>query len=53
MCEDKAILVSALESAVRGFRAANPNPTLLGSQPDRSVLDPLAAALKRNGEEGM
>jgi hypothetical protein len=47
MHDDKAILVAALESAVIAFRAANPNPTLLGPGPDPTVLDVLAAAIDR------
>jgi hypothetical protein len=47
MHEDKAILIAALKSAVNTLRASNPNPTLLGSVPDRTVLDALAAAIER------
>lgn len=47
MHDDNTILMAALESAVSAFRKANPNPTLLGSTPDRSVLGPLAAAIER------
>ena len=47
MPNDKAILVSALEVAVGAFRKANPNPSLLGSHPDRAVLDPLSNAIAR------
>ncbi|MEJ0092698.1 MAG: hypothetical protein WDN46_04485 [Methylocella sp.] len=47
MGDDKAVLVAALESAVRAFRAAYPNPTLLGPSPDQTVLEPLAAAIEQ------
>ena len=47
VCDDRSILVSALQSAVSAYREANPNPSLLGPPPDRSVLDPLAAAIER------
>jgi hypothetical protein len=47
MSDDRAILVAALEEAVGAFRAANPNPSLLGSTPDRVLFDGLAAAIER------
>ncbi len=45
MCDDKAILTSALQNAARAYREMNPHPTLLGPNPDRSVLEPLSAAI--------
>lgn len=47
MSDDRSILVAALQSAVTAFRAARPNPTLLGPGPDRDVLDALSAAIER------
>jgi hypothetical protein len=47
MSDDRSILVAALQSAVTAFRAAYPNPTLLGSGPDRDVLDALSGTIAR------
>ncbi len=46
MYDDKAVLVSALENAARAYREMDPRPTLIGSDPDRSVIDPLLAAIE-------
>src|SRR4030081_3869403 len=45
MDDDKTVLVSALENAAHTYRDIDPHPTLLGSDPDRSVIDPLSAAI--------
>jgi hypothetical protein len=46
MSDDKAILVAALEKAALAYKEINPRPTFFGPGPDRSVLDPLAAAIE-------
>jgi hypothetical protein len=46
MHDDKAILVSALENAARAYREMDPRPTLIGRDPDRSVIDALSAAIE-------
>lgn len=46
MNDDKAILVAALERAAHAYKEINPRPTLLGSNPDASVLDPLSNAIE-------
>jgi hypothetical protein len=45
MRHDRAVLITALENAARTYRAKHPRPTLLGPDPDGSVLDPLAVAI--------
>jgi hypothetical protein len=45
VADDEEILTNALEIASRTFREMHPNATLLGSDPDNTVLDPLAAAI--------
>jgi hypothetical protein len=45
MRHDKAILTSALEEAAQAYREMNPRPTLLGRDPDRSVLKSLSTAI--------
>jgi hypothetical protein len=45
MDDDKAVLVKALEDARLTYREVHPPPTLLGFDPDRSIIDPLAAAI--------
>ncbi len=46
MHDDKAILVSALEDAARAYWAMDPRPTLIGRDPDQSVMDALSAAIE-------
>src|ERR1700719_464208 len=46
MHDDKAILVSALEDASRAYWAMDPRPTLIGRDPDQSVMDALSAAIE-------
>jgi hypothetical protein len=46
MHEDRAVLVSALEHAASDYRKIDPHPTILGSDPDQSVIDPLSTAIK-------
>lgn len=45
MQDDKAVLIGALENAARAYQEMNPHRTLLGSDPDHSVIDPLSAAI--------
>src|SRR5262245_46406525 len=45
MPDDRIVLIAALETATRAYREVDPQPTLLGSGPDRSIIDPLAAAV--------
>jgi hypothetical protein len=44
--DEEKTLISALEIAARTFREMHPNATLLGSDPNNSVLDPLTAAIE-------
>jgi hypothetical protein len=48
MENDRAILVSALEPALRTYRQKIPRPTLMSS-PDRTVLEPISAAIRGCG----
>lgn len=45
MHDDRAILVGTLESAARTYEEVNPRPTLLGADPDSSVIGPIATAI--------
>jgi hypothetical protein len=45
MRHDRAVLITALENAARTYRAKHPRPTLLGPDPNGSVLDPLAVEI--------
>jgi hypothetical protein len=42
---DRELLIAALENGIRTYQAKNPRPTALGSDPDNTVIDPLAAAI--------
>jgi hypothetical protein len=46
MHDERAILVGALENAARTYAEMNPHPTLLGSDPDSSVIAPVASAIE-------
>ena len=45
MRDDKAVLVGALETAAHTYREMSPHRTLIGPDPDHSVIDPLSAAI--------
>jgi hypothetical protein len=47
MRDDRTVLVNAVENAARTYRAIHPHPTLIGSDPDGSVIDPLAAKIEQ------
>jgi len=47
MNNDREILTAALESAARAYNAKNPRPTLIGSDPDRPIMEPLSEAVQR------
>ena len=47
MNNDREILTAALESAARAYNAKNPRPTLIGSDPDRAIMEPLSEAVQR------
>jgi hypothetical protein len=46
MHDEKAILVAALEDAARRYAELNPHRTLLGPDPDSSVMGPIATAIE-------
>jgi hypothetical protein len=45
--DDRNILIAALESAARDYRALQPTPSLLGPDPPREMMDALAAQIDR------
>jgi hypothetical protein len=47
MSEDREILTHALESAGRLYRERNPQRTILGADPDSSVMEPLSEAIDK------
>jgi hypothetical protein len=46
MHDERAILIGTLENAARTYAEIDPRPTLIGSDPDSSIIDPIATAIE-------